>query len=65
MKSQLIRKDPGAGKDQGQQEKGMTENEMMAQHHHTKNMTLSKLREMVEDWEAWRAAAHGVANGGT
>ena len=24
------------------------------------NMSLSKLREMVKDWEAWRAAIHGV-----
>ena len=27
----------------------------------TMNMSLSKLREMVKDWEAWRAAIHGVA----
>ena len=31
MKSQLIRKDPDAGKDE--EEKGMTENEMVGWHH--------------------------------
>ena len=30
MKSQLIRKDPDAGKDLRQEEKGMTEDEMIA-----------------------------------
>ena len=29
MKSQLIVKDPDAGKDQGQEEKGVTEDEMV------------------------------------
>ena len=32
-KSQLIRKDPNAGKDCGQEEKGMTEDEMAGWHH--------------------------------
>ena len=32
-KSWLIRKDPDAGKDWGQEEKGMTENEMVGCHH--------------------------------
>ena len=32
-KSQLIRKDPDAGKDWGQEEKGMTEDEMVGWHH--------------------------------
>ena len=29
------------------------------------NMSLSKLREMVKDREAWHAAVHGVAKGQT
>ena len=32
-KSQLIRKDPDAGKDWGQEEKGMTEDEMVGWHY--------------------------------
>ena len=33
MKNQLIGKDPDAGKDLGQEEKGMTEDEMVGWHH--------------------------------
>ena len=33
VKSRLIRKDPDAGKDLRQEEKGMTENEMAGWHH--------------------------------
>ena len=33
MKNRLIRKDPDAGKDWGQEEKGMTEDEMAGWHH--------------------------------
>ena len=32
-KSQLIGKDPDTGKNRGQEEKGMTENEMVGWHH--------------------------------
>ena len=33
VKSRLIGKDPGAGKDRGQEEKEATENEMVGWHH--------------------------------
>ena len=34
MKNQLIGKDPDAGNDRRQEEKGMTENEMVGWYHH-------------------------------
>ena len=53
-----IWKHPDAGKDWRQEEKGTTEDEMVGWHHSI-DMSLSKLREMVKDREAWYAAAHG------
>ena len=61
VKSWLIGKDPDAGKDWGQEEKGMTENEMVGWHHRLDGHELSKLWEMVRDREAWRATVHEVA----
>ena len=39
----------------------MTEHEMAGWHHWLIHMSLSKLREMLKDREAWRAAVHEVA----
>ena len=43
VKSWLIVKDPDAGKDWRQEEKWMTEDEMVGWHHRTMDMSLSKL----------------------
>ena len=63
-KNWLIGKDPDAGKDWGQEEKGVTEDEMDGIID-SMNVNLSKLQEMVRDWEAWCAAVHGIAKSRT
>ena len=55
-KNWLIGKDPHAGKDRGQEEKGTTEDEMVGWHHWLMGMSLSKLWELMIDREV-----HGVA----
>ena len=64
-KSWLIGKDSDAGRVWGQEEKVMTEDEMAGWHHWLDDMSLSELRELVMDREAWRAAIHGVAKSRT
>ena len=60
-KSWLIGKDPDAGRDWGQEEKGMTEDEMAGWHHQLDGIWVNKLQELVMDREPWCAGIHGVA----
>ena len=65
MKSQFTGKYPDSGKDWRQEEKMMTEDEMVGWHHWLNGHELSKFQEIVKDRETWYAMAHGVAKSQT
>ena len=53
-KNWLFRKDPDAGKDWRQEEKGTTEDEMVGRHHQLDGHEFEQAPELATDWEAWK-----------
>ena len=65
VKNWLIGKDPDAGIDWRQEERGTTEDAMVGWHHRHDGLKLSRLQELVMDREAWHATLHGVSKSQT
>ena len=61
-KSWVLGKDPDAGKDWGEEEKWVTEDEMAGWHHQLSGHEFEETLTDREGQEAWPAAVHGIAN---
>ena len=64
-RSWFIGKDPDAGKDWRQEDKGMTEDEMVGWHHQVNGHEFEQALGNGEGQEAWRAAVRGVTKSWT
>ena len=65
-KNWFFRKDPDAGKDWGQEEKGTIEDEMVGWHHQLDGHEFEQAhQELVMDREAWCVAFHGASKNQT
>ena len=65
MKSWLFGKDPDAGRDWRQEEKEVTEDEMVGWHHWLNGHEFEQIQGDIKDREAWHAAVHGVGKSQT
>ena len=65
VKSQLIGKDPDAGKDWGQEERGQQRLRWLDGITNSLDMNLSKFQKIVKNKEGFCAAVHGMAESAT
>ena len=65
VKSQLIGKDPDAGKDWGQEERGQQRLRWLDGITNSLDMNLSKFQKIVKNKEGFCAAVHGIAESAT